>query len=92
MNPQLLGTETAEYDPVEDRSETKMKSTRDYDIIVFGATGFTGQMVAMEMAKFSQKYNLRWTVAGRSMSKLHKVIDGIHKTHGKLRLGVSSYY
>lgn len=45
-----------------------------YDIIVFGATGFTGRLVAEYLHTFSATdKNLRWAMAGRSISKLEEV-------------------
>lgn len=39
----------------------------DFDVIVFGATGFTGHLVAQYMAKRKPK---RWAIAGRNREKL----------------------
>lgn len=45
-----------------------------YDIIVFGATGFTGRLVAEYLHTVSATdKNLRWAMAGRSISKLEAV-------------------
>ena len=45
---------------------------RDYDIIVYGATGFTGRLVA---EYFGQQNVTRWAMAGRSRAKLEEVRD-----------------
>jgi short subunit dehydrogenase-like uncharacterized protein len=45
---------------------------RDYDLLVFGATGFTGGMVAEYLAK-NAPADLRWAIAGRSQAKLDAV-------------------
>jgi short subunit dehydrogenase-like uncharacterized protein len=42
-------------------------STREFDIVLFGATGFTGQLTAQYIA--SQKPG-RWAIAGRNEAKL----------------------
>jgi len=42
-------------------------SNRDFDIVVFGATGFTGQLTARYLA--SQK-PAKWAIAGRNADKL----------------------
>ena len=42
-------------------------SNRDFDIVVFGATGFTGQLTAQYLA--SQK-PAKWAIAGRNADKL----------------------
>ncbi|MES2755703.1 MAG: saccharopine dehydrogenase NADP-binding domain-containing protein [Pseudomonadota bacterium] len=46
--------------------------TRDFDIIVYGASGFTGRLVAEYLAKTDAK---RWAMAGRSEAKLAEVRD-----------------
>jgi short subunit dehydrogenase-like uncharacterized protein len=45
---------------------------RDLDLVVFGATGFTGALTAEYLAK-NRPDGLRWALAGRSLSKLEKV-------------------
>jgi saccharopine dehydrogenase (NAD+, L-glutamate forming) len=47
-------------------------SRREYDLVVFGATGFTGGMVAEYLARNAPD-DLRWAIAGRSQSKLDTV-------------------
>ncbi len=50
------------------------QSTRSYDVIVYGATGFTGRLVAEHMlAKYGMGGETRWAIAGRSRSKLEAV-------------------
>ncbi|XP_015378852.1 PREDICTED: saccharopine dehydrogenase-like oxidoreductase [Diuraphis noxia] len=57
-----------------------VKSKRKYDIIIFGASGFIGQLIVMEMGRFSQTYNLTWAVAGRNTEKLQNVLEKLYKT------------
>ena len=45
---------------------------RDFDIIVYGATGFTGRLVAEYLV---QTGATRWAMAGRSQAKLAEVRD-----------------
>ncbi|MDE0880296.1 MAG: saccharopine dehydrogenase NADP-binding domain-containing protein [Sphingomonas bacterium] len=45
---------------------------RDFEIIVYGATGFTGRLVAEYLAG---KGATRWAMAGRSLDKLKEVRD-----------------
>ena len=45
---------------------------RSYDIVVFGATGFTGALTAEYLAAHAPA-DLRWALAGRSESKLEAV-------------------
>ncbi|MGN6690137.1 MAG: saccharopine dehydrogenase, partial [Sphingopyxis sp.] len=54
-----------------------MAAAREFDIVVYGATGFTGRLVAEYLA---QQYAGRadapkWALAGRSADKLAKVCD-----------------
>lgn len=46
---------------------------RDYDIIVWGATGFTGKLVTRYMETNYSQGNLKWAVAGRNKSKLNSL-------------------
>jgi short subunit dehydrogenase-like uncharacterized protein len=46
---------------------------RDFDIVVFGATGFTGRLVAEYLDNHYKGSDLRWAMAGRSMDKLKSV-------------------
>lgn len=48
------------------------ESQRDYDLLVFGATGFTGGMTAEYLARNAPP-KLRWAIAGRSQAKLDAV-------------------
>ena len=48
--------------------------TRDFDIIVYGASGFTGRLVAEYLAAQGVT---GWAMAGRSESKLAEVRDAI---------------
>ncbi len=44
--------------------------TRELDIVLFGATGFTGRLVADYLAGAAQREQVRWAIAGRSRDKL----------------------
>jgi short subunit dehydrogenase-like uncharacterized protein len=48
-----------------------------FDIIVYGATGFTGQLVAEYLAAHYKGDSLKWAMAGRSKDKLAAVRDAI---------------
>ena len=49
-----------------------------YDIVVYGATGFTGQLVAEYLAShYKNDASLKWAMAGRSLDKLASVRDAI---------------
>lgn len=49
-----------------------MSSSRQYDIVVFGATGYTGKLTA-EYITTHLPTDLRWALAGRSQSKLRVI-------------------
>lgn len=49
-------------------------STRPYQIVVYGATGFTGRQAAAYLAAHAPQ-GLRWAIAGRSLDKLQAVRD-----------------
>ena len=47
---------------------------RIYDVIVYGATGFTGRLVAEHMlAQYGVGRDVKWALAGRSRAKLDVV-------------------
>jgi len=55
-----------------------MKSAKKFDIVVYGATGFTGQLVAEYLAAhYGNDKELRWAMAGRNLEKLKSVRDAI---------------
>ena len=55
-----------------------MKSSSKFDIVVYGATGFTGQLVAEYLAThYRDDPQLKWAMAGRSLDKLAQVRDAI---------------
>ena len=47
---------------------------RDIDIVLFGATGFTGRLTAEYLARHAPE-GLRWALAGRNHSRLEEVRD-----------------
>jgi short subunit dehydrogenase-like uncharacterized protein len=52
-------------------------STREFDIIVYGATGYTGRLVAEYLAHhYAGRADApKWAMAGRSLAKLEEVRD-----------------
>lgn len=50
------------------------KASRTYDVVVWGATGFTGRLVAEYLLEaYGTDDSLRWAIAGRSRAKLEEV-------------------
>lgn len=50
---------------------------RPLDLIVFGATGFTGQLVAEYLQQQHAGHGLRWALAGRQPARLEQVRQAI---------------
>ena len=48
---------------------------RDLDLIVYGATGYTGRLVAEYLAQTHGGSGLKWAMAGRNAAKLAQVRD-----------------
>ena len=49
---------------------------REYDIVLFGATGFAGRLTAEYLARTAPA-GCRWAIAGRNRGKLEAVRDGL---------------
>ncbi|MCU4389345.1 saccharopine dehydrogenase NADP-binding domain-containing protein [Acinetobacter courvalinii] len=51
----------------------------NYDLVVFGATSFVGQILTRYLAEYfsTQQEQLRWAIAGRSQHKLQEVKNGL---------------
>lgn len=52
-------------------------SDRTYDLVLLGATGFTGGLVAEHLARRLEGTDVQWAVAGRSQDKLDDVRDRV---------------
>ncbi|WP_334014975.1 saccharopine dehydrogenase family protein [Alteromonas sp. S167] len=51
-----------------------MSSEREFDVVIFGATGFTGKLVAEYFqAQYGNDSSVKWAVAGRNETKLNDV-------------------
>lgn len=51
------------------------EATKKYDIVIFGATGFTGKYVIDEVVRTESEIpNLKWAVAGRKMRTLQEAL------------------
>jgi short subunit dehydrogenase-like uncharacterized protein len=51
------------------------KANRPYDLVVYGATGYTGRLVAEYLAHHYKGKGPKWAMAGRSADKLAEVRD-----------------
>ena len=55
-----------------------MNLSREFDVIVWGASGFTGRLVALYLFnKYGATGDLKWAMGGRNLTKLEKVRDEV---------------
>ena len=47
----------------------------EYDIVVWGATGFTGTLVCEHLSQHADE-GVKWAVGGRRAGALQKIVDG----------------
>ena len=61
-------------------------SEERYDLVIFGATGFTGQFVVEEVARIQDEIGgLTMAIAGRNMGKLQKILEQASKQTGNMK-------
>ncbi len=53
-----------------------MENTAKFDLVVYGATGFTGRLICQHLGEtYGVSGEINWAMAGRSQSKLEQVRD-----------------
>lgn len=62
--------------------------SREFEVIVFGGTSFTGALVCEHLARAHTDDGLRWAMAGRSAGKLEKARAALAERVGKHVLDV----
>ena len=80
------------YNSFSTNKAVKNMSNRSYDLVIYGATGFTGQYVVEEVARvkeLEEKFGMRekpvkWAIAGRNKEKLLKTLSTAEKEAGKI--------
>jgi short subunit dehydrogenase-like uncharacterized protein len=55
--------------------DSEMSIYSRLDVLIFGATGYTGQYVIEEMARKGKQLGFKWGVAGRTVDKLKQVLQ-----------------
>jgi short subunit dehydrogenase-like uncharacterized protein len=55
-----------------------MASSTEYELVLFGATGYTGKLTAQHITK-NLPTDLKWAIAGRSQEKLEAVVADLKK-------------
>jgi len=56
---------------------TTSRTGRELDVLVLGATGFTGRLVAQELATRVRGTRIRWGIAGRDMAALDALASSL---------------
>lgn len=57
-----------------------MSTEREYDLILLGATGYTGKLTAQYVFK-SLPLDLKWAIAGRNKQKIEEVANSLKPLH-----------
>ena len=65
-----------------------MPHSRELDVVLFGATGFTGGLTATYLADHGPE-GLRWGLAGRNLAKLEQVRDALGEAGAGVELIVA---
>lgn len=63
----------------------QIQNNREYELILLGATGYTGTLVA-EWISTHLPEDLKWAIAGRNAKKLQGVIDKLKKLNANRKL------
>lgn len=68
-----------------------MNNIKEYDFVVYGATGFTGKLVVEYLVhKYSNHSQIKWALAGRNLEKLESVAVSKNVPEGTGLLEVDS--
>ena len=68
-----------------------MNNIKEYDFVVYGATGFTGKLVVEYLVhKYSNNPKIKWALAGRNLEKLESVAVSKNVPEGTGLLEVDS--
>jgi len=80
------GDKPVDLPPLKDAAEIKCTppGEREFDLVVFGATGFTGELVCEHLAK-NYGPELKWAIGGRRREALSKFREKVGKIHRNAR-------
>ena len=68
-----------------------MSNENKFDVVIYGATGFTGKLIAEYMvSQYGHNQDVTWAMAGRNLEKLEQVRDEIKANHDTPLLVVNS--
>jgi len=67
-----------------------LRTDREFDVVVMGATGFTGKLVAAYLLRqYGIGQDLNWAIAGRNEAKLNELRDDLGEGAAGLKLLVA---
>ena len=67
-----------------------MSDTREFDVIIWGASSFTGRLVAeFYLNTYGLNGELKWAMAGRNQAKLEEVRSELGNTEIPILIGDS---
>jgi short subunit dehydrogenase-like uncharacterized protein len=67
-----------------------LRADREFDVVVLGATGFTGKLVAAYLLRqYGIGQDLNWAIAGRSEAKLNELRDDLGEAAADLKILVA---
>jgi short subunit dehydrogenase-like uncharacterized protein len=55
----------------------QIKMGKPFDLLVYGASGFTGRLTALYLASHAPATQFKWAIAGRDSAKLQRIADEI---------------
>lgn len=64
---------------------TQIQNNREYELVLLGATGYTGRLVA-EWISTQLPGDLKWAIAGRNAKRLQHVINELEKQNANRKL------
>lgn len=84
VKPHLAAQYSFDSRTIED-DMAQIQNNREYELILLGATGYTGKLVA-EWISTHLPEDLKWAIAGRNTKKLQSVIDELKKLNANRKL------
>jgi len=54
------------------------------DVVIFGATGYTGKIAVYEIVKLAKEKNITWGISGRNRNKLDNVLKEVEEKTGNI--------
>ena len=59
-------------------------NNKKYDLVVYGATGFTGQLICEYLSTHKDAADLNWAISGRNTSKLEAISNQFSTENKKI--------